>query len=88
MFLLHLLKPDLFLVIAAVCLGIWFKVDWTVGARRFNRTNELGTQLFDTYTNLRLTNAAEKSAMGLATILKWVGSLALFGHVFMALLSH
>src|SRR5476651_2111826 len=88
MFILHLFKPDLFLVIAVVCLAIWFGVDWKVSSRRFNRTNEFGTQLFDTYTNLRITNAAEKSAMGAVWILKWVGFITLFCHVFMALFSH
>jgi len=88
MFLLHLLKPDLFLLIAIPSLIVWFKIDWTVNKRRFDRSSAFGPELFDTYTQLRIANAVEMPSMLLAWILKWIGFITLFCHVFMAFFAY
>jgi len=88
MFLLHLLKPDLFLLIAVPCLAFAFWTKWNVEKAQFERRNPFGLTEFDSFTQAKLQRYAWGASSGAATILYWIGGITLFCHIFMAAFGH
>jgi hypothetical protein len=88
MFLLHLLEPDIFLVIAVPCLGFAFWTKWNVEKQQFERRNAFGLTEFDSFTQAKLQRYKWGAFSGGAAILNWIGGIALFCHVFMAAFAH